>query len=275
MDEALFGNAEVENPEALLPETASEVSDNEVQGLADAGNPEDVPVTPPMGGPRPDTYVVADGDTIIRIAARFDLLPRSVIWANNLDRPDSIRVGQRLSIPSEDLGEPPAPNPAPVASRPTARISEAAFIQKLVPGAQASQQATRVPASITLAQAIHETGWGSSFLAREANNYFGIKAHSRPGPAGVVWIDAWEVEDGENVVRQEPFRRYNDVSESLIEHGYFFHENRRYRPALEVTDDAREFARRIAAAGYATDPKYADKLISFMDRYDLYQYDTP
>ena len=226
-----------------------------------------VAAAPPVGEPRPDVYVVADGDTVTRIAARFDLLPRSVILANKLEQPDAIRVGQRLTIPAEDVKEVPAPNPAAVASRPAARNSEAAFIQKLIPGAQASQRATSVPASITIAQAIHETAWGSSFLAREANNYFGIKAYSRPGPAGVVWIDAWEVEDGEHVVRQEPFRRYNDVSESLVEHGFFFHENRRYRAALEVPDDAREFARRIAAAGYATDPKYADKLVSYMDRY--------
>ena len=153
------------------------------------------------------------------------------------------------------------------------RNPQEAFIFSLVEGAQESQRATGVPTSVTIAQAILETYWGESFLAREANNYFGIKAHTKPGSDGIVWIDAWEVEGGRNVVRPEPFRKYASVVESLVDHGRFFLENSRYGHALEAKDDPREFARRINAAGYATDPAYATKLISFIDRYELHKYD--
>jgi flagellum-specific peptidoglycan hydrolase FlgJ len=154
-----------------------------------------------------------------------------------------------------------------------ARNNEEAFIFGLVEGAQESQRETRVPASVTIAQGILESSWGRSGLSTKAHNYFGVKAQTKEGPAGVVYMDTWEVENGENVMRSEPFRSYHNAAESLIDHGRFFVENRRYAAALAVADDPRAFARQINIAGYATDPAYAPKLISLMDKYDLYQYD--
>jgi len=214
----------------------------------------------------PESHTVRAGDTIDKIAARYGLTPEQIVQANDLVSANHIQVGQRLRLSEK----------APAASigRRPAASSEEAFIESLAKGAQESQRITGVPSSVTLAQAILETYWGSSFLAREANNYFGIKAYAKPGSAGVVWIDAWEVDgDGRNVTTQEPFRRYNDPAESLVDHGKFFIENSRYGNAMQATDDPREFARRINRAGYATDPAYASKLISYMDRYNLYQWD--
>jgi len=148
-----------------------------------------------------------------------------------------------------------------------------AFIFSLVEGAQESQRVAGVPASVTIAQGILESSWGRSGLSREAHNYFGVKAQTRQGPAGVIYMETWEVENGVSVMRQEPFRRYNNVAESLVDHGNFFVENRRYARALEIAADPREFAHQINLAGYATDPAYATKLIALMDSYDLYQYD--
>jgi LysM repeat protein len=225
------------------------------------------------------TYSVRTGDTVNRLAAQYGLRSSTIIGANYLDRPDRILPGDKLFIPADDSYQPPqrATVPSSTAGSWTppraASSKEEAFIFRMVEGARESQRVTGVPASVTIAQAILETYWGSSFLAREANNYFGIKAHTRPGPAGVVWIDAWEVLNGENVVVPEPFRKYNSAAESLVDHGKFFLENGRYRTALQATNDPREFARRINAAGYATDPAYAPKLITYMDRYNLYQYD--
>src|SRR5436309_11377623 len=186
-----------------------------------------------------------------------------------------VPLAARVASATTADGSSETPAPRSMAHQPDrpARTPEEAFIFPLVEPAQESQLVTGVPTSVTIAQAILETYWGSSFLAREANNYFGIKAQTKPGSDGVVWIDAWEVEAGQNVVRPEPFRKYSNVVESLVDHGRFFLENSRYRHALEAKNDAREFARRINAAGYATDPAYASKLISYMDRYDLYQYD--
>jgi flagellum-specific peptidoglycan hydrolase FlgJ len=169
----------------------------------------------------------------------------------------------------------PAVEPEIVAqSARTPSSPQEAFIFSLASGAQESQRVTGVPASVTIAQGILESSWGKSKLSREGHNYFGIKALSKEGPAGVVWMQTWEVENGENIMVEAPFRRYNNAAESLIDHGYFFVENRRYAGALQAKGDAQEFARRINAAGYATDPAYAPKLISIMDQWDLYQYDV-
>jgi LysM repeat protein len=212
-----------------------------------------------------------EGDKPAAIAAAYGVTVDELVAANQLPDPGTLRPSEILMIPNamRQQIEPPTP---PAVRQPLA-ASEQDFISRLVAPAQESQRVTGVPASVTIAQAILETYWGTSFLAREANNYFGIKAHRRGGTDGVVWIDAWEVEDGKNVTRQEPFRKYMQVTDSLIDHGRFFHENARYAHALEARNDAREFARRINAAGYATDPGYSSKLIALMERYGLFQHD--
>jgi flagellum-specific peptidoglycan hydrolase FlgJ len=126
---------------------------------------------------------------------------------------------------------------------------------------------------VTIAQAILESYWGTSRLAREANNYFGIKAKERPGTAGVMWIDAWEVLNGRNVIRREPFRAYASIADSFEDHARFFLQNGRYARAVAAMDEPRRFAQEIHRAGYATDPGYSTKLIGLMDQYNLYRYD--
>jgi flagellum-specific peptidoglycan hydrolase FlgJ len=213
-----------------------------------------------------------EGDTPASIAETYGASIDELVAANQLADSSTIRPSEILMVPNATRQRMEAP--APAVARRSAGGSEQAFIAGLVVPAQESQRVTGVPASVTIAQAILETYWGTSYLAREANNYFGIKAHRRGGTDGVVWMDAWEVENGKNVIRHEPFRKYTSVTDSLIDHGRFFHENRRYAHALEAGNDAREFARRINAAGYATDPAYASKLIALMERYGLFQYDA-
>jgi flagellar protein FlgJ len=147
------------------------------------------------------------------------------------------------------------------------------FIASIAEAAVESAYATGVPASVTIAQAILESYWGSSRLAREANNYFGIKAQTRSGSAGSVRFDVWEVIGGRNVMQSQAFRAYKTVAESFVDHGVFFVENGRYARAMAVKGDPRQFAREVNRAGYATDPSYASKLIGLMDRYELYRYD--
>jgi len=208
------------------------------------------------------------------------LTPRTVV-----DLPlDAQAVGTRQAsaVAVSTSAEPDviAAEPAPALSTATAvpqrapRNPQEAFIFQVAGGAKESQKVTGVPSSVAIAQAILESSWGRSYLAREANNLFGVKALTKDGPAGVVWIDAWEVQDGQDINVPQPFRKYNTAAESIVDHGLFFIENRRYASALAAKDDGMEFARRIAAAGYATDPDYAPKLIALMDRYDLYQWDV-
>jgi len=147
------------------------------------------------------------------------------------------------------------------------------FMAVVGEAAQASQQSTGVPASVTVAQAILESDWGKSGLATRAFNLFGIKSKGRLGPAGEIKMNTWEVFGGTSVTVNDGFRAYHDVFESVEDHGLFLRENARYASAFR-TGDAKEFARRIHAAGYATDPGYSDKLIRLMDKYDLYRFDT-
>ena len=82
-----------------------------------------------------------------------------------------------------------------------------------------------------------------------------------------------EVFFGRSVMVDAPFRKYHNAAESFADHGRFFLPNRRYRHALLVANDAKQFAVEIHKAGYATDPEYADKLIRMIDRFDLTRFD--
>lgn len=239
---------------------------------------------------------VRPGDTLASVANAYDARLDDVIKANGLKEPYIILIGQELLIPggyrplprkvvapSEGSGgesveargeQRSAGIAAPVRNIPAlGNTPQELFIKSIAEAAMDSHERTGVPASVTMAQAILESYWGSSRLASEANNYFGIKAQTRQGTAGVVWFQAWEVIGGRNVVRNEPFRAYTSPADSFVDHGRFLVENPRYSAAMAARGDARQFAREINRAGYATDPAYAAKLIQLMDRYDLYRFD--
>lgn len=123
-----------------------------------------------------------------------------------------------------------------------------------------------IPASIILAQGILESGAGRGDLAVSANNHFGIKCHSD-------WTgDSVKHDDDSS---QECFRKYNKVAESYMDHALFLKGKVRYASLFELDkDDYEAWARGLRKAGYATDPKYPDKLISYIERYNLAQYDA-
>jgi Mannosyl-glycoprotein endo-beta-N-acetylglucosaminidase/Putative peptidoglycan binding domain len=148
-------------------------------------------------------------------------------------------------------------------------MQKAAFFAIAVGPAQASHKATGVPASVTLAQAIIESGWGDSHMG-DAWNFFGIKAQ---GDDPFVVVRTREVVGGKDVFINAKFRRYASMEECFRAHGEFLRDNPRYAPAFR-TKDAESFARAIHAAGYATDPHYSDALIGIMRENNLTQYDT-
>lgn len=124
----------------------------------------------------------------------------------------------------------------------------------------------KIPASITLAQGILESGSGSGRLAVEANNHFGIKCHTG-WTGGRIYHD-----DDED---QECFRTYNDASYSYRDHSLFLTDRRRYAGLFELDqDDYKGWANGLREAGYATDRRYPQKLISLIERYELYRYDN-
>ncbi len=123
-----------------------------------------------------------------------------------------------------------------------------------------------IPASITLAQGILESGVGQGSLSKRANNHFGIKCHKEwTGPSVRHDDDA----------AQECFRKYDDPADSYRDHSLFLTTRSRYASLFELPkDDYKAWAKGLKAAGYATDSKYPDKLISLIERYQLNQYDT-
>lgn len=120
-----------------------------------------------------------------------------------------------------------------------------------------------IPATITLAQGILESGAGKSGLTRNANNHFGIKAYG--GWTGRIYL-AWDDE-----ATKSKFRWYNSASESFKDHSVFLKNNSRYRSLFaKSVYDYRGWANGLQRAGYATSPTYAKALIGYIDAYKLY-----
>lgn len=122
----------------------------------------------------------------------------------------------------------------------------------------------RIPASITLAQGLLESGNGNSKLAVEANNHFGIKCHDWTGET--IFMD----DDAE----QECFRKYETAEASFVDHSLFLSTKKRYEALFQLPiDDYKSWALGLKTAGYATLPTYADRLIELIERLNLTQYD--
>jgi LysM repeat protein len=122
-----------------------------------------------------------------------------------------------------------------------------------------------VPASITLAQGLFESGCGQSELAINANNHFGIKCH-------IEWKGAtYYMDDDEE---QECFRKYTDPEQSYIDHSQFLATRERYAPLFKLAiTDYKGWAHGLKKSGYATNPEYANKLIRIIEANELYKLD--
>lgn len=132
--------------------------------------------------------------------------------------------------------------------------------------AQDEMRAYGIPASITLAQGILESGSGKGRLAKEANNHFGIKCHSG-------WTGQKIYHDDD--ARGECFRKYRNSLSSFDDHSKFLVGRKRYAKLFVLNkDDYKGWAKELRKAGYATDRKYPQKLISLIERYQLYRFDN-
>jgi LysM repeat protein len=135
-------------------------------------------------------------------------------------------------------------------------------------------QRTGVPASITLAQAVVESGAGTSELALNAKNHFGIKA--RNNWTGGVYYLKDDDRDAQGNIVPSPFRLYTSIEDSYKDHSDFLKANKRYDICFAVTPptDYKTWARKLLEAGYATAANYPDILIYVIETYELYKYDT-
>jgi hypothetical protein len=165
----------------------------------------------------------------------------------------------------------PAPGPAPSPAEDVRHMTHQQFIEFVGDHARRAMTETGVPASVTVAQAILETGWGEHTVG-EARNLFGIKGR---GPAGSVRARTPEDIGGKRIFIEADFAKYDSFTQSVIEHARFFLRSRRWARAMQVKDDPDSFAREIHKAHYATASNYATELIKLMHQYDLYRFDRP
>ena len=140
------------------------------------------------------------------------------------------------------------------------------YIDKYAPVAVAEMHRSGVPASITLAQGLLESGSGRSTLATSGNNHFGIKCHSN-------WKGATIHADDDR--KNECFRSYKSADESFRDHSDFLRYSDRYKFLFDLErTDYKGWAYGLKQAGYATDPTYASKLIKYIEDYNLARFDT-
>lgn len=194
-------------------------------------------------------------------------------------KPELVRTIKKTTVSSSNTAKPTASKP--IKKEPNNRETEVivstsktvvtndvivSYISKFKEIAMGNMKNYGIPASIILAQGILESGAGRGDLAISANNHFGIKCH-------VGWTgDSVKHDDDSD---QECFRKYDNPSESFKDHALFLTGRSRYSKLFEFSKgDYKAWAKGLRAAGYATDPKYPDKLISYIERYNLHQYDN-
>ena len=148
----------------------------------------------------------------------------------------------------------------------TAQNKSELYIKKYKDIAISEMNSYGIPASITLAQGILESGNGESRLAVDGNNHFGIKCHNN-------WNGETIIEDDDE--KGECFRKYSNVGDSFRDHSLFLKERGRYEFLFEYKiTNYKKWARGLKKAGYATNPKYASLLIDIIKKYNLTQYDN-
>lgn len=149
---------------------------------------------------------------------------------------------------------------------PAGRSPQEKYIEKYASLAVSEMKRSGVPASITLAQGMLESSNGSSTLATKGNNHFGVKCHKDWKGKKMYYDD-----DAPN----ECFRMYPSVEQSYQDHSDFLRYQNRYKSLFDLDQtDYKGWAKGLKAAGYATDPGYANKLIRLIEEYDLGRFDS-
>lgn len=143
------------------------------------------------------------------------------------------------------------------------------YLEDTIPLAQRTAKKYGLFPSVMIAQSILESNWGRSQLSTEYNNYFGVKATLSDDS---IRLETEEYVNGESGRYLESFRKYKSKKESFEHYAKLLTEAKRY-DKVKTAMDFREAAVYINQGGYATDPNYADKIISIIEKYNLGQYD--
>ena len=152
-----------------------------------------------------------------------------------------------------------------------ATAEQKAFLDKIGPMAAADMKKTGILASLTIAQAILESGWGKSGLTLKANNLFGIKGKYN---GASISCKTKEWDGSKYITITAAFRKYPSWAESVADHSALFLRLDRYKNLRGCTD-YKKACQYVREDGYATDPAYTTKLVQLIEKYGLTQYDTP
>ncbi|GAA1027488.1 hypothetical protein GCM10009557_09030 [Virgisporangium ochraceum] len=167
---------------------------------------------------------------------------------------------------------------APVvpAPKPGLTAEQTAFITLVAGPAMHNFREYRVPASVIMAQAILESGWGRGDLPRTANNYFGMKCPLGKVTGTAIGCRSFPTKECDATgchPALEAFKVYSSTLDSLRDHSLTLSSMKRYAPAFTYSNNPNQFAAEVHKAGYATDPNYTSLLTGIMTKYDLYRYD--
>jgi len=201
------------------------------------------------------TFLISCGGskkTVISSTKRVLPKPKAEV---KIEKKQKITSGKKPSITAHKKTAAP--------SSYTERVRQ--YIFKFSDIAMSEMKIYGIPASITLAQGILESGAGYGELTQKAKNHFGIKCHD--------WKGARVYHDDD--LSQECFRKYNKANESFRDHSLFLKNRKRYSRLFTFNKkDYKSWARGLREAGYATDKKYPQKLIGIIEKYQLYAFDT-
>jgi flagellar protein FlgJ len=200
-----------------------------------------------------------------------DYTPASLVRSNgNLDSPRQISMSNLVEINEKEsmskTRHPQADKTMPGASE---FKTPEQFVKTLVPYAQKVEQALGVPKEVFIAQSALETGWGQKIIRKQngdsSHNLFNIKADKR-------WAgehaskETLEFEQGAMVRKKEPFRVYDSISESISDYINFLSSSDRYQGLINKNLNMDQFLQGLQQSGYATDPNYANKIVSVMGK---------
>ncbi|MBZ6010899.1 LysM peptidoglycan-binding domain-containing protein [Leuconostoc gelidum] len=227
-----------------------------------------------------NSYKVNSGETLYGIAAKLGMNVNTLLTLNGLKLTSTIYIGQVLKI-SGTTASTVTPVTSEVSTPAAGNIStaglsiyQAAWLKTAVADAKIATIGTGVLPSITVAQAILESGWGQSILTSAPYyNLFGIK-QGTGWQGAIVNMKTSEYVNGKWVTISAPFRAYSSQMASFQDHTKFLLTNSRY--AGNGVINAKNYvnmANGLQAAGYATDPTYASRLINLVERYKLQSLD--
>lgn len=189
---------------------------------------------------------------------------RTVSQRTHRERPQSTVVAAKKEVKKEKDGLYPMPEDTGDFIRFDIN-SPQEYVETFAEIAQMEMKAYGIPASITLAQGLLESGIGKGELAMKTNNHFGIKCHKG-------WQGDYDFHDDDE--KGECFRKYNHPMYSYRDHSIFLKNRSRYAFLFDyASDDYKRWAKGLRKAGYATDRRYPEKLIALIERHQLFNYD--